>query len=77
MSLYLKIAAVCVGILLLQVWNIWRGRRVGRIFLGALQYDRAASPKVFGVAFVVNVLWAVFILLFLLFCCLKATGAIR
>ncbi len=69
MSIFLKIAAVCVGVLLLQIWNLWRGRRLGRIFLGALQYDR--------IAFVVNILWVVIVALFLLFCCLKAAGTIR
>ena len=73
-SIYLKIAAVCVGLLLLEVWNLRRGRRIGRVYLGALQYDREASPKIFHIAFLVNVLWGVIVLAFLIFCCLKAIG---
>jgi ABC-type sugar transport system permease subunit len=77
MSTYLKFAAVCAGVLLLQFWNLWRGRTAGRIFLGALAYDRATSARLFRVAFVVNILWTIIVLLCLVFCALKAAGVLR
>ena len=77
MSIYLKITAVCLGILLLQLWNLWRGHRTGRIFLGAMQYSRETTARLFRLAVLVNLFWVIIVLLLLLYCALKAAGVLR
>jgi hypothetical protein len=77
MSAYAKIAAICAGVLLLQTWNLWRGARIGRIFLGGSQYSRDAFPRIYRAAVILNLIWAGIVVILLAFCLLKAGNIVR